>query len=255
MKSSVAAFAGLGLCLFGNSLAAQTEPPRVSAIRGVVQTEKGEPIEGARVELKGAGLSAMTRADGSFRLADIKPGRYWITASRSGLDPRRVAVTLEPAQERSLEFHLSPLPPSLSEARTVELDSLYREFAERLESSLDGVFLTRDDIERSRQPQLGAVLAHYLVQTSPRSAVRSGSSCAPYESWSSQQVTRGSRLPSEWQAYPYISVNGARPFRGRALYEFDPGDVVAVEFYRGAGPSFGYIPTSTQCGLAIVWTK
>jgi hypothetical protein len=135
------------------------------------------------------------------------------------------------------------------------VDSLYRSFEERLKSSLDGVFLTRDDITRSREPQLGAVLADYLVPTAPRSGVRSAANCAPYESWLFQQARAQSRFSPDPNAYPYISVNGSRPFRGRALYEFDPDDVEALEFYRGAGPSFGYIPSSAQCGLIILWTK
>ena len=116
--------------------------------------------------------------------------------------------------------------------------------------------MTRDDIERSGEPQLGAVLSNYLIQTSPRSAVRGGgATCAPYETWVWQQVRATGRSLPDPQAYPYISVNGARPFRGRALYEFDPDDVEALEFYRGAGPSFGYITTSAECGLVIIWTK
>lgn len=247
--------ASIGLGMLLSATAGLAQSARQAAIHGSVLAEKGEAIEGASVDVKGTGLSAMTKGDGTFRLEGIKPGRYWITVKREGLDPSRKAVTLAAAEDRAMDVHLSPVSAAVSQRRNSEVDSLYRAFEERLKSSLDGVFLTRDDIARSREPQLGAMLAHYLVQMAPRSAVRAGANCAPYESWVFQQSQSRSRFAPDPNAYPYISVNGARPFRGRALYEFDPADVEAVEFYRGAGPSFGYISSSAQCGLIILWTK
>jgi hypothetical protein len=251
MKRLTAVWAGLGLGLLGGMASGQA--PNHAVVRGAVQTENGEPVEGARVEIRGLGQSAISRSDGTFRFDSIKPGRYWVTVTRSGLDPQRKAITLEGNEDRLIEFHLGAVPPALAERRAAELDSLSRTFAERLKLSLDGVFLTRDDIERSRQPQIGAVLANYLVPTSPRTGVRgSAANCAPYESWVTQSAQR---YFSDPQAYPFVSVNGGRPFRGRALYEFDPADVEALEFYRGGGPTFGYLPSAAQCGLVIVWTR
>lgn len=251
MRRLAAVYAGLGVGLLNGVVAGQA--PNRAVLRGAVQTESGEPVEGARVEVRGLGQSAISRSDGTFRLEGIKPGRYWVTVTRPGLDPQRKAITLEGSDDRLLEFHLGAIPPGLAERRAAELDSLSRAFAERLRLSLDGVFLTRDDIERSRQPQLGAVLANYLVQTAPRTGVRgSAANCAPYESWITQSAQG---YPGDPQAYPFVSVNGGRPFRGRALYEFDPADVEALEFYRGGGPTFGFLPTAAQCGLVILWTK
>lgn len=245
----------IGLGLLVGATVALAQSARQAAIHGTVQTEKGEAVEGASVDIKGTGLSTITRSDGTFRIEGVKPGRYWITVKREGLDPSRKAVTLSADEDRGLKVHLNPVSATVSQRRNGELDSLYRAFEERLESSLDGVFLTRDDIARSREPQLGAMLADYLVQMAPRSGAGAGANCAPYESWVFQQTGTQSRFASDPNAYPFISVNGARPFRGRALYEFDPADVEALEFYRGSGPSFGYITSSAQCGLIILWTK
>jgi carboxypeptidase family protein len=245
----------IGVVMLLSATLGGAQSARQAAVHGSVQTEKGEAVEGASVDIKGSGLSAITKVDGTFRVEGVKPGRYWITVTREGLDPSRKAVTLGADEDRGMDVHLSPVSAAVSERRNSEIDSLYRAFAERLKSSLDGVFLTRDDITRSREPQLGAMLADYLVQMAPRSGVRTGANCAPYESWVFQQARTQSRFASDMNAYPYISVNGARPFRGRALYEFDPADVEALEFYRGAGPSFGYLTSSAQCGLIILWTK
>lgn len=245
----------IGLAMLMGATAVAAQSAKQAAIHGSVQTDKGEPIELVSVDLKGTGLSAITRSDGTFRIEGVKPGRYWITFKREGLDPSRRAVTLRADEDRPIEVHLVPVAAATSERRNAEVDSLSSAFEVRLKSSLDGVFLTRDDITRSHEAQLGAVLGDYLVQVSPRSGVRAGANCAPYESWLFQTARAQSRFAPDPNAYPYISVNGARPFRGRALYEFDPDDVEALEFYRGAGPSFGYIASSAQCGLIIIWTK
>ena len=54
---------------------------------------------------------------------------------------------------------------------------------------------------------------------------------------------------------PYVSINGARPMQGRALYEIPPQDVEALEVYRGAESYFNLLPTTTQCGVVIIWTR
>ncbi len=254
MRFAQLAGLGLGSLLVQGTLVAQAAG--TPAVRGTVQTEKGESVEGARVEIRGLGISMETRADGSFRFEGLKPGRYWVTVTGGGVEPARKAITLKPDAERVLEFHLEPASEIVARRQAAQLDSLDRAFVDRMKASLDGVFLTRDDIQQSGEPQLGAVLANFLVQTGPRSAVPGGgASCAPYESWVWQQASASGRWMQDPQAYPYVSVNGARPFRGRALYEFDPDEVEALEFYRGGGSSFGYITSSAQCGLVIVWTK
>jgi len=251
-------FAGLGvggLLLAKATLLGQAAGSQ-GAIHGTVTTEKGEPVEGARVEVRGLGISAATRVDGSFRLEGVTPGRYWVMVTGGGVEPGRKAITVGGQSDHVLGFHVNPASEATASRRAAEMDSLDRAFTERRKASLDGVFLTRDDIARSGEPQLGAVLANYLVQTSSRSAVRGGgTNCAPYESWVWQQVRAQGRFMQDPQAYPYVSLNGARPFRGRALYEFDPDDVEALEFYRGGGSSFGYITSSAECGLVIIWTK
>lgn len=247
------------ISVLANPLPSQGGKPG-SRIHGVVKDVSGQTIEGARVEVQGLGVSALTGADGSFQIEGIKPERYWVTARGPGLEPQRRAVTLEHGEDRELGFALIHVPVRLSETQAGEMDSLYRDFVERLEHSLDGVFLTRDDIDRSRQPLLGQVIAHYLIPLAPRTAVRfrdpamgsTSTGCAPWESWMVQQSRR---LAPDPQAYPFISLDGARPFRSRALYEYDPRDVEAIEVYRGAAAYFNSVPTAGQCGLVIIWTK
>ncbi|MGQ0702563.1 MAG: TonB-dependent receptor [Gemmatimonadales bacterium] len=255
-----AAFAiGVGFALAGLPVAAQQEK-HAARLFGVVQSTGGDPIEGARVEIRGLGRAGITQSDGRYALDSIRPGRYWVTVQRTGFGPARRAITLDGGDDRALDFSLDPLQAMVSEARAREEDRLYREFSERMESSLEAYFLTRDDIARSRQPLLGAVLAHYLIPTGPRTAVRyrdpgtgfTRSGCGPWESWVGGNARRVLYDPAP---EPFVSINGARPLQSRALYEIPPQDVEALEVYRGAESYFNVVPTETQCGVVVIWTR
>ena len=234
----------------GASLAGQTQKP-LARLHGVVQDGKGAPVEGARIAVRDLDQVAVTGADGEYAFEAIRPGRYWVTIRGPGFDPQRRAITLESGEDRDLQFALDPLAAALAGSRTREMDSLSADFARRAESSLDRYFLTRDDIERSRQPLLGGVLRHYMVPLAPRSGVRYASGCAQFET---RMVERARRM-SGGEEIPMISINGARPLRGRTLYEVEVNEIEAVEVYRGATSPMGFTSSENQCGLIIIWTK
>jgi len=230
-SSSLAVRLAAGISVLGFPSAAQ--PGKTwSRLHGVVQAT-GQVIQGARIEVKGTGQTAVTAGNGAYHIEEIKPGRYWVTVRRLGFVPERAAITLEPGEDRELEFDLEPTSRKLSEQWASEQDSLYRDFTRRVESSFESYFLTRDDIERSRRPLLHEVLAYHMIPLYPLS---------------------GSRYTSTG-CTPFVSVNGARPLRGRSLNEFGPREIEALEVYRGSASLFGFTPTASQCGLIILWTQ
>ena len=221
----------VGISILG--LPAMAQPDKAFArLHGMVQAS-AQAVEGAQIEIKGLGPTVTTGASGSYRIDQIKPGRYWVMVQRVGLTPMRAAITLRPAEDRELRFELEPVPRKVSQQLASEQDSLYRDFTRRIESSFESYFLTRDDIEGSRQSMLHEVLAYHMIPLSPLSG--------------SRYTTTG--------CTPFVSVNGARPLRGRSLSEFRPQEVEAVEVYRGSAPLFGFTPTASQCGLIILWTQ
>ena len=234
----------------GAPLTGQTQKP-LARLHGVVQDGKGAPVEGARIAVRDLDQVAVTGADGEYAFEAIRPGRYWVTIRGPGLDPQRRAITLESGEDRDLQVAMDPLAAVLAESRTREMDSLYTDFARRTSSNLDAYFLTRDDIERSRQSVLGGVLQHYMVPLAPLTGIRYTSGCAPFETRMVERSRRSGREPE----VPLISINGARPLRGRTLYEVEVTEIEAVEVYRGATSPMGFTSSENQCGLIIIWTK
>jgi hypothetical protein len=81
-------------------------PTRAGArLSGCVHDEKGDPVRGARVTAyPGAGGDASfatTGRDGTFVLANVRPGRTRIDARRPGLASVRLAIDVAPGEDRS----------------------------------------------------------------------------------------------------------------------------------------------------------
>src|SRR5688572_23230345 len=73
------------------TFAAQTSP--TGAITGVVSnTATGANLEGAELTLEPGNISVFTAREGHFIMPQVAPGLYTLTATYSGLDPKRVEV-------------------------------------------------------------------------------------------------------------------------------------------------------------------
>ena len=93
---------------------------RPAAMLGVVQDQNGRPVNGvvvsARYRATNKIYSAVSSAEGIFRLRDLPPGEYEITATGAGYGPRPpVGVTLSAGETREVNIKLEstatvPLP-------------------------------------------------------------------------------------------------------------------------------------------------
>jgi hypothetical protein len=108
---------------------------RPAALLGVVQDQNGRPVNGvvvsAQYRTTNKTYSAVSNAEGIFRLRDLPPGNYEITATGAGYGPRPpVAVTLSAGQAREVNIKLelvAPAPLPLPEIPTRTLPGQPRE--------------------------------------------------------------------------------------------------------------------------------
>ena len=87
-------------------------------VLGAVRDAEGEPLPGANVYLSGTTRGAVSRADGSFHIADLPPGAYRVVASMIGYDVEGVAVSLAPGDTVELAIRLAEV---VREVGTVEV--------------------------------------------------------------------------------------------------------------------------------------
>jgi iron complex outermembrane receptor protein len=95
---------GLVLALSGPFLRA-AEAGSISG--SVSNTATGNLLEGAKVEISGLGLSALTDNTGRYVLSNVPAGTHDLVVSYIGLDPARASVTVQGGQRVARDFDLT----------------------------------------------------------------------------------------------------------------------------------------------------
>lgn len=228
---------------------AQDAPASARAIlRGTIQDLTGAPLEGAEIEVLGAGRKATTPASGTYRLS-VPEGRSWVIVRRIGFEPLRVALTFEAGQDRRITFQLDRVPQQLANV-TVTAEKIWRrryeDFVWRSRSAW-GRFLTRDDIAEARPAVLSDLVRRYLPGVSPRAF-----------DWATVGLSHASQA-NPINCAPAVSLNGAAPFGTWAVNDFAPDDVEAIEVYRrGRDVPLEFqrsVSAGGSCGLVVIWLK
>lgn len=244
-------------------LRAQRNPVE-SAIRGEVRDETtGQGVPQVFVEfLNGrtrVRASAQTDASGSFLLAGVPTGSFRLRATRMGY-----AKTITPywrvlsGETLSVIVWLDPdavlLAPLEITARSRSLSPVVSGFYQRLKRGTGGVFITREDIERS-----GPFRISDLLESVPGLEIENTSG----QGGQGRRVRFArSRLASGGgQCQVQVFVDGVlasrRSDNGVDIDEFaSPSLLEGIEVYRGVGtlpPEF--VTPEARCGVIALWTR
>jgi len=244
----------VGLCAAGGEAAAQ----RGVVAGRVVDDSSGVAVAGAEVQLLAADKrvlhTTVVAADGAFAFAVRRRGEYRLRASTDGfrevITPRvsvgrRDSVGLE-LRLRQGVVRMAPLEVIARPARRRSPPGLDR-FRDRLESSVNGRFITRDQL-RARGPvrltdmlpQAGVTVTSGLVYF--RRAV-----CPPMVYMDGVQMTRP-------QGRPFHVMGGQGAFE--VINLISPSDVEGIEVYPGRSSTpaeFG--GPGAECGVIAIWTR
>jgi len=77
----------------------------------VVDAETGGPISGASVTTAPPTASVTTDAEGNYRIGPVGIGSYTVKVSREGYEDMELQATLEPGEEKRLDFHMRRYVP------------------------------------------------------------------------------------------------------------------------------------------------
>lgn len=160
----------------------QADRPSTGTIVGrVVSTVNGAAIEGARVEVVGAGRGAETEASGRYLIDSVPVGAWRVRATAVGFEPVVLADILV-GSGKPVELELR-LTPRIVRVADIVVDAPY--FSQGIESSTSSASLSAEDVRRAPGVNEDVVRAVALLPgvaltTGGRNdlAVRGG---APYE--------------------------------------------------------------------------
>lgn len=168
---------------------AQAKAARGAIYFQVIDTSVN-PLVGAEIVLPHLGLAVQLAEEGSLLLVDVPNGMYLVQARQLGYQSEWRVVRVSSDTARA-HFMLMPAPHALDTVAVIAdgapLETRLREFLRRSTSSPSGYFLTREDVERRRPADVGALLqtvSGVVVQrampgpTYVRSRRSSGSACA-----------------------------------------------------------------------------
>jgi len=236
-----------GLVLFsvalspGATVTAQEEP--VGRLVGrVVDQEKGNPVEGVELRIRGTGLMRVSNPAGKFIFEAVPAGSRVLEVSHLAYRVRTDSIQVLPGETLEIEVTLSPDPVRLDplvvtvRSKVLEASGFYA----RRDQGLSGVLLTREQIEERRPARLtdlfvsipGVRLAHRdgvgaSVVVFPRGNLMEGETC----------------FPDVWVDGIITSILD--------LDQFHPDQVEGLEVYQGAGTPLRY---NSACGAILIWT-
>ena len=237
------------LCLTGSTLALSPGgtlfaqdmlPGRI--VGRVVDHDKGNPVEGAELRIRGTALLRVSDRNGQFEFEAVPAGARVLEVSHLSYRVRTDSIQIISEQTLELTVALSPDPLLLDplvvsvRSRVLEANGFYL----RREQGLSGVLLTREQIEE-RNPSRFTDL--FVSIPGARVAHRDG------VGGSAVVFPRGNLMDGE-TCFPDVWVDGIITTIVD-LDQFNPDQVEGLEVYQGAGTPLRY---NSPCGAILIWT-
>jgi hypothetical protein len=254
-------------------------------LAGIVRGPDGHPKPGARVTVHGSGLSAITDANGEFRIVGLPAGTFSAEARAIGLSPVTVPVDLSSARTESVTITLAKPAATTLAAVTVygnrpnELQAM-EEFATRRRQGF-GHYLVAADLRNhfTVTDALKSVPGIQVVPTATGTAIYGSRGCSGAQGCTEAGCRPaifldGHQLPNEPATMGRVDGPPQDQFdmpMGNAPIKFAQGNppdidqyiapeqVMAIEVYGSAvGLPAQYQPfdqSSGGCGVVLIWSK
>ncbi|MFQ5688988.1 MAG: carboxypeptidase regulatory-like domain-containing protein [Gemmatimonadota bacterium] len=222
-----------------------------SSLRGSVRAaETGEPLSGALVELVGTDHSAVSGANGAYRILDLTAGTYRIRVSYLGRSSHEMEVELEPGRILRANFELRVQAIAVEELQirveAEQIRSRMNGFYKRRDRGY-GEFITREELDRSPTGRIGDTFRRI-----PGVQVE-------YCYRDRYQIPGCETVRIRRCRPPFIWLDGMR-ISARTLIDMgginflDPHDVEGIEVYSRATAPAQFSTVGGECAL-VIWTR
>lgn len=222
---------------------------------GTVRTSSGVAVAGAEVWIDGTGWRTVSNDSGEFRFDRAPGGRVKVMVRRIGFRPDSKRVALQPGDTRQVKFVLDELLEELEAVLVTaraHASGRMQEFWARRTAGL-GVFMTREEIERSRAPRTVDLFRSIMGVR-----VTSGNSGFTRLDSGRQSASpmRGNSSAASACAMQFY-VDGVFMTPGSfSVDEVPPETLEAIEVYRGPSEiPARFRQRDTACGLVVIWTR
>ncbi|MBI4421896.1 MAG: hypothetical protein HY560_13815 [Gemmatimonadetes bacterium] len=260
------------------SASAQVIAPAERAVTGViVDSVSGHPLSGVVLYFTGRGDEYFSSGDGRFRIPGIGLRDTTLVVRRIGFVPRRVAVPASPSAMamdigsvllRPVATQLDRIAVETEEvARYPQLSEFYR----RKQSGVAGVFVTREDIQRTGARKTSEILRRTTKVELDCSNDRIGDDQCVARNRRGRNISRvlppstrrrpaaGAEIPEDTASLDFsfdrcqmdVWVDGTRS--SLTVDEIPLSWIAGIEVYSGLAttpPGLGH----GRCGVVAIWT-
>src|SRR5687767_3476521 len=96
--------------MLGHALGIASAAEETGTVRGVVRNQEAanEPVEGARVQVVGTELQAVSAADGTYRIDGVPAGNQTLEVTREGMARARIPVVVRGGETSEAPVFLTP---------------------------------------------------------------------------------------------------------------------------------------------------
>ena len=250
----------LAVCL---SSAARAQSVFLGSI--VADGDPSPPLAGAEITIPALNLGARTDSLGKFLFNGIPKGLFRVIIRRVGYNSIAINARFSGADTLAADFALTPVAVSLDTVNVIGGETQHGKFLEFEDRRAHGggAFLTRSDLDKERDRQLGEILARLPGVRVNRYGAESAVASSRYSSG----MTRGGdamdrRKGAPRGCYSQVYIDNVRVFSSdanEALFNINsipPSTIQGIEYYPSREETpIQYASYRAECGTMLIWTR
>ena len=227
--------------------------------------DPSDPLVGAEVTIPALNFGVRTDSLGRFFFKDIPKGAFRVIIRRVGYNAIAINARFSGADTLAADFALIASTVSLDTVNVVGTARQYGKFLEFEDRRTHGggAFLTRADLEKEKDRQLGEIVAKLpglrVNRYGAESAVASSR-------WQGGRARGGDSMDRRKGAprgcYSQVYIDNLRVFSadvGEALFNINsipPSTIQGIEYYASREETpVEYASYRAECGTMLIWTR
>lgn len=245
-------------------LASAVEAQSVFLGSVVTDGDPSGPLPGAEVIIPALNFGARTDSLGRFFFKDIPKGAFRVVIRRVGYNAMAISARFSGTDTLAADFALIPSTVLLDTVNVVGAARVHGKFLEfeARRTHGGGGFITREELEKSKDRQLGEIVAKLSGLRVNRFGAESAVASSRWTGRARGGDTMDRRKGAPRGCYSQIYIDNLRVFSsdvGESLFNINsipPSTIQGIEYYASREETpIQYASNRAECGTMLIWTR
>jgi hypothetical protein len=231
----------------------------------IADDDPSPPLAGAEVLIPALNLAVRTDSLGKFFFSGIPKGLFRVVIRRVGYNSITINARFSGVDTLAADFAMIPTVVSLDTITVVGAPNQHGKFLEfeYRRTHGGGAFLTRNDLDKERNRQLGEIVAKLPGVRINRFGAESSVASSRWFGGSGRGGDAMDRRKGAPRGcYSQVYVDNVRVFssdQGEALFNINsipPSTIQGIEYYASREETpIQYASHRAECGTMLIWTR